>query len=130
MQVRVDELLGVDLGPVDMLVRSQVEDDVRLRLSKLPLDPAGVADVAERIPNGRVGLSSAPVGSQGSFVGVEQRDGLRPETEQEGGQRPADGAAAAGEEDAPSAEPLLQVEERRHWISQAEHGLPVEVVRR
>jgi hypothetical protein len=43
VQVRVDELLRVELGEIDVLVRGEVEDDVGPRQTELLLEPAGVA---------------------------------------------------------------------------------------
>ena len=57
---------------------------------------------------------------------VEQGDALRPEPAEQGGERAADRAAPAGDENAPAAEQLLQLEHRRHRVPHAEHALPIE----
>src|SRR5205823_6849912 len=132
VQVRVDELLRKDLGPVDMLVRGEVEDNVRLRGGELLLEPPRLADVAEDVPEEveRLRVAGAPVGDQRGLVPVDDRDPLRPEAAEERRKRAADRAAAAGEQDPAAAEPLLQLEHGWNRIATLENLLPVERVRR
>ena len=49
MQIGVEELVGVDLGPVDVFVRREVENEVRTGAADLGGHPALVADVAEHV---------------------------------------------------------------------------------
>jgi len=112
MQVRVDEFLGIVLGPVDVLEGGEVEDHVGACAAELGFEPRGLADVAEdvRDPFERLGRALAPVGDQRPFVTVEQGDVLRPEPGEEGREHVRDRSAAACDEDAPAAETLLQLE--------------------
>jgi hypothetical protein len=79
VEVRVDELVGVDLRPIDVLVGGQVEDDVRPRPLERGLETGLVADIAERMgdPVQRRGVAGPAVGGQGRLVPVEERDPLR-----------------------------------------------------
>src|SRR5205814_1303518 len=88
-----------------MLVRGEVEDDVRLRGCELLLEPPRLADVAEDVLEEveRLRVTGAPVGDQRGLVPVDDRDPLRPEAAEERRKRAADRAAAAGEQDPAAA---------------------------
>ncbi len=77
---------GIVLGPVDVLERGEVEDEVGPRAAELGLQTRGLADVAEdvRDPLERLGRATAAVGDQRALVAVEQRDVLGPEAGEEG----------------------------------------------
>ena len=128
MQVRVDELLREDLGPIDVLVRGEMEDDLGLRRREFALEPSGFTDVAEDVVEEpeRLRIPGAPVGDQRGLVPVDERDPLRPEATEEGRERAADRAAPAGEQDPATAEALLELEHGRDGIAALEHLLPVE----
>ena len=128
VQVRVHELLGEDLGPVHVLVGGEVEDDVRPRPRQLRLQPAGVAHVAERMGDSvrRIRAAGPAVGDQRRLVTIEQRDLLGTEAEQQRRERAADRAATSGDEHAPAAEDLLELEHRGHWVALSDDVLPVE----
>src|SRR5262249_57476587 len=109
-----------------------MEDDLGLRGSELALEPARFADVAEDVVEEpeRLRISRAPVRDQRRLVPVDDRDPLRAEPAEEGGERAADRAAPAGEEDPAAAEPLLKLEHGRDGIPPLEHLLPVERIDR
>src|SRR5262245_55174498 len=109
-----------------------MEDDLGLGGSELALEPARFADVAEDVVEEpeRLRISRAPVRDQRSLVPVDERDPLRAEPAEEGGERAADRAAPAGEEDPAPAEPLLKLEHGWDGIASLEHLLPVERVDR
>src|SRR5204863_8598342 len=115
-----------------MLVRGEVEDDVRLRGCELLLEPPRLADVAEDVLEEveRLRVTGAPVGDQRGLVPVDDRDPLRPEAAEERRKRAAYRAAAPGQPDPAAAEPLLQLEHGRNRIAALEHLLPIERVRR
>ena len=85
LEVRVDELVGVELGPVHVLVRGQVEDHVGALLGDEPLDAAGVAHVGEDVAHVReLGvLAGTPVGGEPGLVAVDEGDPLRAEAAEE-----------------------------------------------
>ena len=132
LEVRVDELLRVGLGPVDVLVGGEVEDRVGPGARDRVGEPAAVADVAEHVLAGLElrARPRAPVGGQRGLVGVQQRHLLGPEAEQQRREAAADPAAAAGDQDAPAAEALLQLEHGGHGVAAADDRLPVERVDR
>src|SRR5262245_31334582 len=105
-----------------------MEDDLGLRGSELALEPARFADVAEDVVEEpeRLRISRAPVRDQRRLVPVDDRDPLRAEPAEEGGERAADRAAPAGEEDPAPAEPPLKPEHGRAGIASPAPLPPVE----
>ena len=128
VEVRVEKLVGIDLGPVDVLVGGQVEDEVGPRAAELGGDAPAVADVAQHVVEMHEleRVARAAVGGERGLVAVHERHELGPEAEQQRGQRARDRAAAARDQHAPAAHELLELEYRGHRIGAAQHLLPVE----
>ena len=60
MQIGVEELVGVDLGPVDVFVRREVENEVRTRAADLGVSIEEVATTVSSLVGGvRVGKYSS-----------------------------------------------------------------------
>src|SRR6266496_1947458 len=112
VQVRVDEFFREDFGPVDVLVRGEMEDDLGLRRGELSFETARLADVAENVVEAveRLRIAAATIGDQRRLVAVHERDALGPKAAEKSRQRAADRAATAGEQDPSAAEALLQFE--------------------
>ena len=75
-------------------------------------------------------VARTPVGDQRRLVAVGEHDPVGPEAAQKGGERAADRAAAPGDQHAPAAEPLLELEHRGDGVAAVDHRLPVEAVER
>ena len=132
VEVRRRELLRVALGPVDVLVRGEMHDDVGRRARELRLQAAAVAHVAQHVLEAREvrGAAGPAVGGERGLVRVEHRDELGPEGLQQRRERPADRPRAARDEHAPPRQRLLELEHGRHGVAPAGDGLPVEALAR
>ena len=73
VQVVVDELLGIGLGPIDVLVGGEVEDHIGACTAELGLEPPRVADVAEHVGHAldEHRIAATAIRREGGLVAVE-----------------------------------------------------------